>query len=173
MRSRHVRNRHQPPDPYADGDLLTWPGYLLRRCHQRSLEIFNEVVGAYDVTRQQTAVLMTLQRIPGATQQRLSDASGFDRNTLAEILNRLKAKGLIDRRRSARDSRAYEIHLTAKASALLVKLISGGAEVQRRIVAPLPPDMRDAFIKSMRILIGIESAPAGTSDTADRTSTGV
>ena len=169
MNPRNVRKPSPPPDPFADADLLTWPGYLLRRCHQRSLEIFNEVVGAHDVTRQQTAVLMTLQKNPGATQQRLSDASGFDRNTLAEILNRLKAKGLIDRRRSPRDSRAYELHLTAKAHALLARLIPGAAEVQRRIVEPLPPDMRDAFIKSMRILIGIESVSHTPPEKGDRT----
>ena len=72
-------------------------------------------------------------------------------------------------RASPRDSRAYELHLTAKAHALLARLIPGAAEVQRRIVEPLPPDMRDAFIKSMRILIGIESVSHAPPEKGDRT----
>ena len=157
--SKTSTSRAAERDGISDSELMTWPGHLLRRCHQRSLEIFNDVVGEYGVTRQQTAVLIALDRTPGATQQGLSDASGFDRNTLAEILRRLTAKDLIVRRRSDRDSRAYEISLTDAGRKLLKELLPRSVEVQRRIVEPLPPELRDAFIKSMRIIVGLEDAP--------------
>ncbi|HEV3008239.1 MAG TPA: MarR family transcriptional regulator [Burkholderiales bacterium] len=137
-------------------DLRLAPGHLLRRCHQRSHEIFNQAIGKRGITRQQTAVLLVLAEHPGASQQELSDASGFDRNTLAEISNRLIRKGLIERRRSDSDSRAYEVFLTAAGSRLVKRILPDAHEVQRRILEPLPAELRDVFVRCLRIMLGLE-----------------
>jgi MarR family transcriptional regulator, lower aerobic nicotinate degradation pathway regulator len=137
-------------------DLLHHPGHLLRRCHQRSHEIFNQAIGRRGITRQQTALLLVLADHPGASQQELSDASGFDRNTLAEISHRLIRKGLIERRRSEADSRAYEVFLTPAGARLVQRILPDAHEVQRRILEPLPPALRDVFVRCLRIMLGLE-----------------
>jgi len=79
----------------ADLDLRDTPGHLLRRCQQRSQEIFREVLGEFGLTQQQTALLLTLARSSTASIQDLSDSSGTDRNTLSEVTTRLIRRGLI------------------------------------------------------------------------------
>jgi MarR family transcriptional regulator, lower aerobic nicotinate degradation pathway regulator len=137
-------------------DLLHAPGHLLRRCHQRSHEIFNQAIGKRGITRQQTALLIVLAERPGASQQVLSEASGFDRNTLADITGRLIRKGLIERRRSEDDSRAYEVFLTPAGSRLVKRIMADAHEVQRRILEPLPPELREVFVRCLRIMLGLE-----------------
>lgn len=70
-------------------DLWFAPGPLLRRCHQRSRDLFNEVLGEFGLTRQQTAILIAIAQNPGNNVQNLSDATGCDRSTIADIMGRL------------------------------------------------------------------------------------
>lgn len=95
--------------PFRNFDLATAPGHLLRRCHQRSHELYNEVTAEFGLTRQQFALLLVLLKHPGASVQDLADFTGTDRNTLGGIVSRLEAKRLVERRRSKRDARAYEL----------------------------------------------------------------
>lgn len=139
-------------------DLSHAPGQLLRRCHQRSQEIFNDVLGAYGLTRQQTALMASLSRHPGASVQELADSSGVDRNTLTGVAARLIERKLVTRKKSTRDARAYDLRLTASGRALLAEVAPGVAEVQRRILEPLPEADRAIFIAYARILAGLDPA---------------
>jgi MarR family transcriptional regulator, lower aerobic nicotinate degradation pathway regulator len=143
---------------FAELDLLETPGHLLRRCQQRSQEIFKEVLGEFGLTQQQTALLLTLARSPTASIQDLSDASGTDRNTLSDITSRLIRRGLIVRRRSPRDARAYELRITANGVRLLGRMAPGMARVQQQILEPLKEREREAFIRMARSVACIGSA---------------
>ena len=113
-------------------DLISAPGYLLRRNHQRSFDIFTRLVGD-DVTRQQIALLVALNRRPGASQRDLVEATGIDKSTLKEMLNRMVARGWIDRERDRKDSRAWTMLITASGRALLLDRID-------RRGSPFPDD---------------------------------
>ncbi|PZU51240.1 MAG: MarR family transcriptional regulator [Sphingomonas sp.] len=133
--------------PFKHFDLGSAPGHLLRRCHQRSHELYNEVTADYGLTRQQFALLLSLLRSPGASVQELADATGTDRNTLAGITARLVGKKLIHRRRSAQDARAYELHISESGVALLREMEAGILLVQEKILAPLAPEERAEFVR--------------------------
>jgi DNA-binding MarR family transcriptional regulator len=135
--------------------LSSTPGYLLRRCQQRAYEIFDEVLGAHGLTQRQTALLLQLSRQPGASVQDLADATGTDRNTLGEVTARLVRRGLIRRRRSRDDARAYDLRITEAGEQLLQRMAEGLAEVQRRILEPLPKKDRADFIRLARLIAGI------------------
>lgn len=139
-----------------DFDLLEAPGHLLRRNHQRSYELFTQIVGA-DITRQQVALLIALRQAPGASQNELVQLTGFDKSTLKEMLGRLVAKKWVARERDPQDSRAWKIHITAMGNSLLDERIGKVQAVQDQILAPLPSDLRPVFIRCLRILIGAES----------------
>ncbi|WP_374598478.1 MarR family winged helix-turn-helix transcriptional regulator [Sphingosinicella sp.] len=141
--------------PFADFDLAFSAGHLLRRCHQRSHELFNETMAPFGLTRQQTALLITLLREPGTSVQELADITGTDRNTLGGIITRLVSKGLVDQRRSERDARAYELEISPQGLALLHDMEAGVKQVQEQILAPLDAEERATFIRYARKLAGL------------------
>lgn len=143
-------------------DLYDTPGHLLRRCQQRSQDIFREVLGRFGLTQQQTALLLALARCLTASIQDLSDSTGTDRNTLSDITSRLIRRGLIVRRRSPRDARAYELRISPKGVRLLGQMAPDLARVQERILEPLNQGERDAFIRMARSVACIESADSSS-----------
>lgn len=142
----------------GDLELYETPGHLLRRCQQRSQDIFREVLGRFGLTQQQTALLLALARCSTASIQDLSDSTGTDRNTLSDITSRLIRRGLIVRRRSPRDARAYELRISARGVRLLGEMAPGMARVQQQILEPLNVSERDAFIRMARSVACIDSA---------------
>jgi DNA-binding MarR family transcriptional regulator len=154
-------------------DLHTSPGHLLRRCHSRARAIFDDLVGrATGLSKQQVALMVTISHNPAATHAQLSEESGFDRNTLADTIDRLISKGLAVRERSRRDARAYEIRLTDAGHAQLEALIPLSIEVQQKIIAPLPEASRQHFIECLQILAlaGISEAESAGAGGAPRAS---
>lgn len=135
--------------------LIDAPGHLLRRNHQRSLEIFTRHVGS-DVTRQQIGTLLALDKHPGASQRDLVEETGIDKSTLKEMLNRMVARGWVARARDKNDSRAWTMSLTDAGRALLLERIDKVADAQREILEPLSMEDRQAFIRCMRQLLGLD-----------------
>jgi DNA-binding MarR family transcriptional regulator len=140
-------------------DLHALPGHLLRRCHQRSQEIFARHVGD-DLTRQQAALLIVLAQNAGASQRDLVAATGIDKSTLQEMLGRLIARGWAMRERDPGDRRAWTIRITDGGTALLSRHREAFDRTQREILAPLPADDHAPFLRSLRILAGFEQ-PCG------------
>jgi DNA-binding MarR family transcriptional regulator len=137
--------------------LLDAPGHLLRRNHQRSYEIFARHVGD-DVTRQQIALLIALAKGPGSSQRELVEATGIDKSTLKEMLGRMVQRGWVSRERDPEDSRAWTMRIMPGGEALLLDRIDAVVAAQREIVAPLPEEDREIFLRSLRILIGLDGA---------------
>ncbi len=142
--------------PFKDFDITSAPGHLLRRCHQRSHELYNEVTAEFGLTRQQFALLLALLQRPGSSVQEITDLTGVDRNTLGGIVTRLEAKKLLDRRRSDRDARAYELQITPTGIALLGEMEAAIATVGARILEPLTPTEQADFLRYARRLAGLD-----------------
>ncbi len=130
--------------------------HLLRRAHFRAEEIFNEELGSSGLTPRQKALLITAYQNPGANQNALAEKIAIDRNSFAEMLARMVARGYVRRDRSRDDGRAYEITITEKGIRALEEVLPGDAVVERRIMEPLPPELRPLFVKCLRILVGLE-----------------
>ena len=140
----------------SDFDLLKAPGHLLRRNDQRAYEIFSRIVSD-GLTRQQFALLIALAQTPGASQNALVAETGVDKSTIREILDRMVTRGWVKRERAADDKRAWTMHISVKGQRLLDERIEKALLVQQEIMAPLPPELRDPFIRCLRILIGLET----------------
>ena len=78
-----------------------------------------------DLTPRQLAVLVTVANNEGLSQTGLVDRTGIDRSTLADIVRRLQRKGLLQRRRTKEDARAYAVKLTDEGRRVL-RLDSAG-----------------------------------------------
>jgi DNA-binding MarR family transcriptional regulator len=142
-------------DPVASFDLLSAPGHLLRRNHQRSYELFTQFVGEA-ATRQQFALLVTLAQKPGSSQNELVASTGMDKSTLKEMLGRMVARGWVERTRDPTDSRAWTMRVLPEGRALLEQLVAKVAAAQREILAPLPEKDRPFFMHCLRVLAGID-----------------
>jgi DNA-binding MarR family transcriptional regulator len=88
------------------------PVHLLHRASQAVELVFAMGMGTSGLTARQLAVLMTVERYEGLSQTDLVERTGIDRSTLADVVGRLKRKGLIQRRRTKEDARAYAVKLT-------------------------------------------------------------
>ena len=151
---------------FSDFNLLRAPGHLLRRNDQRAFEIFSRIASD-GLTRQQFALLMALAQTPGASQNALVHETGVDKSTIREILDRMVARGWVERERAAYDKRAWTMHISAKGQRLLDERMEKALLVQQEIMAPLPLELRDPFIRCLRILIGLETLSQEAQSVAD------
>jgi DNA-binding MarR family transcriptional regulator len=137
-------------------ELREAPGHLLRRCHQRSEELFTAAVGTDGPTRQQIALLVTACQHPEASQAQLVSLTGIDKNTLTQMISRLTERGLLERRRHTEDGRANVISATAAAVRLLEDVMPKVRRVQEQILEPLPDELRGTFLRCLRLVSGLE-----------------
>lgn len=128
------------------------PGHLIRRAQQIAVSIFLEESAPSDLTPVQYAALVAIRDNPGIDATRLSALIAFDRSTLGNVLERMESKGLIQRINHKDDKRVKLLHLSQKAEELLDEVEPRVLKVQERILAPLAPEDREAF---MRMLLQI------------------
>jgi DNA-binding MarR family transcriptional regulator len=117
-----------------------------------------------DLTPRQLAVLVTVAHNEGLSQTGLVDRTGIDRSTLADIVRRMQRKGLLQRRRTKEDARAYAVKLTDEGRRLLRAAEPLAKRVDERILEALPAKQREQFIDELLAIADTLqklSAPSG------------
>jgi DNA-binding MarR family transcriptional regulator len=102
-----------------------------------------------DLTPRQLAVLVTVANNEGLSQTGLVDRTGIDRSTLADIVRRMQKKGLLQRRRTREDARAYAVRLTDEGRRVLRTAEPLAKRVDERILEVLPAKQREQFIEDL------------------------
>jgi len=90
-----------------------------------------------NMTRAQWAVLVRLQRCEGVKQSELAEALDLAPITLARLIDKLSAAGLVERRDDDTDRRANRLFLTEKATPTLEKLGELGETILGKALAGL------------------------------------
>ena len=123
-------------------------GHLIRRLHQQSTQVFQQQTQAagFELTSVQFAALDAIAQQPGIDQASLAATIGFDRATIGGVIERLEAKGLVQREVSAQDRRARQLTLTADGLQLLHRVRPVVESLQADILAPLTVAERQAFL---------------------------
>lgn len=154
------RKRNETVAPAADaatpaGRLPLWsrPGYLVRRLHQIHTAIFAEECKTFGITPVQYGLLTALLYYPGSDQVSLGAEVGIDRSNVADVLERLTERGLVRREKSASDRRMMLAFLTGEGEALTREMHAAMQAAQERLLAPLPPADRRAFMAMLVRLI--------------------
>jgi MarR family transcriptional regulator for hemolysin len=88
-----------------------------------------------NMTRAQWAVLVRLQRFEGVKQSELAEMLDLAPITLARLIDKLCAIGLVERRDDAKDRRANRLFLTDKATPTLERLSALGEEIMSLVLA--------------------------------------
>jgi DNA-binding MarR family transcriptional regulator len=129
------------------------PIHLLHRAGQCAGDIFHAEMKDGELTPRQLAVLMTVAQNEGLSQTGLVDRTGIDRSTLADIVRRMQRKGLLQRRRTKEDARAYAVKLTDEGRRVLRIAEPLAKRVDERILDALPTRQRDQFINDLLAIV--------------------
>ncbi len=135
---------------------LGMPGHLIRRLHQRSMQVFaaRTQAAGFDLTSVQFAAMDAIANHPGADQATIAQLIAFDRATIGGVIDRLLQKGWIRRSVSEIDRRARVLELTAKGKRLMAELVPLVAELQAEVLAPLSNEEKAAFMALARKVMG-------------------
>jgi MarR family transcriptional regulator, temperature-dependent positive regulator of motility len=138
------------------------PVHLLHRVSQAVEVVFAKGMQANDLTPRQLAVLAAVAENEGLSQTDLVERTGVDRSTLADIVKRLKGKGLLQRKRTREDARAYAVKLTEEGQRLLRTAEPLAKGVDQRILDALPAKHRELFMGALASIVSTleRAAPA-------------
>ncbi len=126
------------------------PVHLLHRASQSVTDLFSRVIKS-DLTPRQLAVLTAVARNEGCNQTDIVEQTGIDRSTMAEMVRRLVDKGLIERRRSKKDTRAYVIKLSQDGQRILKSAEPLAKRVDDKVLHALG-GRSAAFLDSLSVL---------------------
>ncbi|MBN8991589.1 MAG: winged helix-turn-helix transcriptional regulator [Rhizobiales bacterium] len=127
--------------------------HLLRRAHFAAEERFAREFADEQITPRQKATLIAVYQRPGLSQNMLAEHLFMDRNTVAEMVTRLVARQLLERRPSAGDRRAHEFFLAPEGAAMLNRVLPRDAAIERAILQRLPKDDEKRFMKYLRLIV--------------------
>ena len=114
-----LQTAHDEPDINASlasdavgGDLPSFLYYHLYRAQTRITRDFADAIGPSEITPCLFNALCHIRTHPGLSQTQLSTSIGREKSTVTPCIDRLEHHGLVDRRASPSDRRAYSLYLS-------------------------------------------------------------
>jgi len=155
-----MKHHPEPPTPRQQLDhyssrsaLLARPGFLVRRLHQIHTWLFAEETQEFGVTPVQYSVLTILAALGEMDQNTLALEIGLERTSVAEVLPRLEARELVERRQSTADRRVKLVRLTRPGRALVKKMEAAAQRAHDRTIEAIPEEERERFMLSLCRLV--------------------
>ncbi len=100
-----------PDDEHYIGYAITDVGRLMRT-------VFERRVRSFGLTRSQWMVIARVYRWPGLSQSAVADLLEIEKALAGRLIERMEAKGWLERRGDANDRRINRLHLTAEGERL-------------------------------------------------------
>ncbi len=101
------------------------------------------------MTRAQWAILIWLERQPGISQKELSELLEVEPITLARLIDRLEARGMVERRPDPRDRRIWRLHLLRPARDVLHEIDDHRADMTRTVTAGIDENSIEIMIEAL------------------------
>ena len=148
-------DRHIPPDNV---------GYLIGDVSRMLRTVYHRRVEPLGLTRAQWRVLTRLNRLENCTQTELAGALGIEKPTLGKLIERLEAKGWVERRPDARDARTKRLFLTDAVRPLLDEMDMLAGQVLDGVFAGMTPGdeekLHQLLVRVKANLSGMMGEPA-------------
>lgn len=141
--------------------------HLIHRVGQCATDAFQRYAGDLQITARQFAVLMAIARMDGASQMDVVKMTGIDRSTLADMVGRMLAKGLIERQRSKVDGRAYALSLTDVGRSALSQSVPAATRADNVLLSALDGDERAKLLQALHQVLSAIGNPADNLGPAD------
>ncbi len=127
---------------------------LLRRAWYGLNQAFRRRIAHLKITPDQFTVIRTLLEADsqGITQRELTQLMSSDPNTVASLVERMEAAGLLERRRHEKDRRAHRIRLKAVAKRKYQQARQLAVALQTEVLSPLPERNRQEFLEHLALV---------------------
>ena len=101
---------------------------------------------AHGMTRAQWMILVRLERQPGMSQNELAALIEVEPITVARLVDRLEARGMVERRPDPADRRIWRLHLKPEAQPMLKEIAKARAELNAMMIADISPSDLETVI---------------------------
>jgi DNA-binding MarR family transcriptional regulator len=135
------------------GPLADWVGFNLRMAQAAAFQAFSRLAQEIGTRPGRFATLMLIGRNPGISQTVLSRANGRDKSSLTPVLNDLARRGLVIRRRTSADQRAYRLSLTPAGRRLLGELARCARAHERELDRIIGANEQKDFVRILKRII--------------------
>lgn len=115
-------------------------GYLIGDVSRMIRTVYDRRVEPLGLTRAQWRVMTRLNRLESCTQTELAIELEIEKPTLGKLIERLEAKGWVERRADASDARSKRLFLTPAARPLLAEMSQRADEVIEGVFAGIGAD---------------------------------
>ena len=120
-------------------------GFLIYDVARLMRTAFDRRVRKLGLTRSQWLVINRLHRRPGATQSELAEMLEVEKPTAGRMVDRMEAKGWVERRADGTDRRVNRLYLTTEADLIQRRLAQISDRTIDDALSPLSPGERDQF----------------------------
>jgi DNA-binding MarR family transcriptional regulator len=127
-----VTDEEPAQDKYRLQDQI---GFVLRKAHQRHVAIFAARLA--DLTPPQFAALAKLHDIGVTSQNQLGSMIAMDAATIKGVIERLKARGLVEVEKHESDRRRLMVMLTRDGRETVERLLPLAREITAETLSPL------------------------------------
>jgi len=138
------------PKPINLGPLADWVGFRLRMAQEASFEAFSRRSREIGESPGRFATLILIAQNPGISQSTLGRASGRDKSSMTPVLEDLVRRGLVERRRTEADRRAYRLTLTDTGIKVLAQLTACARGHEQMLDRLIGPRERSRFMRVLR-----------------------
>jgi MarR family transcriptional regulator, transcriptional regulator for hemolysin len=107
---------------------------------------------SHAMTRAQWIILSRLDRQPGMSQNEMAAICEVEPITVARLVDRLEARGLVERRNDPADRRIRRLHLLPAAKPILETIHEARETMNDRIVAGLDEKTRETLIDGLLLI---------------------
>ena len=104
------------------------------------------------MTRAQWIILSRLERQPGMSQNEMAAVCEVEPITVARLIDRLEARGMVERRNDPSDRRIRRLHLLPAAKPILETINQSREVMRERITAGLDEKTRAALVDALLII---------------------
>lgn len=122
---------------------------------------------AQDMTRAQWLILFRLRGAPGMNQRELAILLEVEPISVGRLVDRLEARGLVERRADPSDRRVWRLHLTPAADPVLAEIDAARALFDAQATRGLTEEQRATVIAALTRMKANLQASATAPATAD------
>jgi DNA-binding MarR family transcriptional regulator len=149
-RARRGGNGEAIAESIKFGPLATWVGFNLRLAQEYAFEAFSRRSREIGERPGRFATLLLIARNPGISQTALSHANGRDKSSLTPVVEELVRRGLVERRRTRNDRRAYRLKLTPAGRRALTMLMRSARQHERALDRIIGARDRKRFLQILK-----------------------
>lgn len=138
-------------------ELTTRLGYLIKRAHQRLIELTALALEPFGLTGRELAVLLVLDALGPTSQLAAAKRIGTDRTTMVGLIDGLELKGLVVRERLAEDRRKNVVRLTVAGHGTFVAARDASDAAEAAFLQDLSESEAAQFRSQLLTVLGFDT----------------